>query len=516
MSTSTIETPQTKSLSPAQRALLLELDRRGLLPRPSRNLNFIDFLQEDRPSEWFGGRHIDLLASELEAVARGEVKRLMVLMPPRHIKSELISRKFPAWYLGTHPDKSIILCSYGADLAEGFSREARNTLEARAAWFGVGVASDSRSVSEWHMEGHRGGLVAAGVGGPITGKGANIAIIDDPLKGAEEANSEVIRQKLKDWYRSVLRTRLTPHGAIILVMTCWHQDDLGGWLREQAKTGGEQWRVVSLPAIAEADDLLGRTEGEALWPEMFGLSELLATKQSLGSYLWQSLYQQNPQPGEGARFRRSWFRYARLTDVDGVPMWTLPGSEGREDRHYAVAECYRIQTVDTAMTAKQTSDYFVCSTWDVTPDADLMLVDVFRERAETVRHMDILRGQFDLHQPSVQLVEQAVSGYNLIQEAQIVGLPVVGVKADIDKVSRSLPMQARYEAGKVYHRADADWIGDVESELLAFPIGTHDDFVDTASMAGIELMGRVAREPEPALLSQEELEDLPQVDERPY
>ena len=189
------------------------------------------FIEYDGRGAWQPAKHLDLLCEKLEAVERGELLRLMVFMPPRHGKSEVVSKKFPAWYLGRNPDKEIIISSYSADLAYDFSRIARNTFrEWGPKLWGLNLADDSSAVGRWGIQGHRGGLVAAGVGGPITGRGAHVAIIDDPFKNYEEAASETIRQKVLNWYKSTLRTRLAPGGAIVLVMTRWHEKDLAGEL----------------------------------------------------------------------------------------------------------------------------------------------------------------------------------------------------------------------------------------------------------------------------------------------
>jgi hypothetical protein len=261
----------------------------------------------------------------LEAVERGEIKRLMVFMPPRHGKSEVVSKKFPAWYLGRNPEKEMIITSYSADVAEDFSRIARDTLE---EWgpkiFGVTVAQDSKAVDRWGVqsvpkdpdekpEKYRGGLKAAGVGGSITGRGAHVAIIDDPFKGVEDSSSPTMRQKVYDWYKAVLWTRLAPGGAIILVMTRWHEDDLAGRLiKEMEKEDGEKWEIVELPAVAEENDILGRSPGEGLWIERFGQAYYDKLKTTVGSKFFASLYQQKPRPGEGSTFKRRWFKYYKV------------------------------------------------------------------------------------------------------------------------------------------------------------------------------------------------------------
>ena len=178
--------------------------------------NLVHFLEYQSKGDWKRANHLELLCNKLEKVSQGLIRKLMVFMPPRHGKSEVVSKKFPAWYLSKHPSNEVIISSYSADLAYDFSRIARNTIRNQNV-FDVKIASDSSAVKKWNLEGYRGGLSAAGVGGPITGRGANVAIIDDPFKNWEEASSEVIRDKVHNWYQTVLQTRLAPGGSIVLV-----------------------------------------------------------------------------------------------------------------------------------------------------------------------------------------------------------------------------------------------------------------------------------------------------------
>ena len=275
--------------------------------------SLLGFMEYEGRGEWQREPHLELLCNKLEQVMLGLVPRLMVFMPPRHGKSQICSKKCPAYYLGKNPGHSIILTSYSADLAFDFSTIARDTLmKERAIFPDVTVNKSSRAKKRWTIEGHYdSGLIAAGAGGPITGRGGNIAIIDDPFKNWEEAQSSTVRESIWNWYRSTLRTRLAPGGAIILIMTRWHEDDLAGRLLAEMDAGtGEKWDIVSLPAIAEGADALNRKEGEALSPR-FPISELNSTKQALGSYLFNALYQQRPRPEDGDYFKKNW-----LVDVD--------------------------------------------------------------------------------------------------------------------------------------------------------------------------------------------------------
>lgn len=440
-----------------------------------------DFLTLDGRGFWRRAKHLDALCNALEAVERGEIERLMVFMPPRHGKSEVVSKKFPAWYLGRNPDNEVVIVSYQADLAYDFSKIARETLrEWGPELWGVEIDPTSRSVSRWGIDGRRGGLKATGVGGPLTGRGGHMAIIDDPHKNWQEAVSKRIRDNIWDWYRSTFRTRLAPGGAIVIVMTRWHEDDLAGRLLRQGDEQGE-WTVIEFPAYAGDNDSLGRSPGEVLWPERFDKEAIDAFRRDLGGYMFAALYQQKPRPDEGSLFKRSWFRYFR--EEDGV--YVLVTGDGA--KRVPKDSCWVFQTVDPAATESDRSDYFVAATWAVTKDRDLLLLDVFRERAETTKHIPIIRSLYERWRPSFQGVEKKTYGLNIIQAARREGLPIRPLPADVDKVSRARPVSARYEIGAVYHKQGAPWLDDWEAELVAFPHGAHDDQVDVAAYAGIEI-----------------------------
>lgn len=403
--------------------------------------------------------HHVLIAEHLEAIERGDIDRLMIFMPPRHGKSELASIRFPAWFLGRNPDKRIIGTSYAAQLAYSFSRQARNLIQSEAWPFDVTLADDSAAVQAWNLQDHRGGYVAAGVGGPITGQGANLLIIDDPVKNAEEADSETYRQSVWEWYQSTAYTRLEDDGAIVLILTRWHHDDLAGRLLDEMKNGGDQWTVLELPAI---DD-----KGEALWPEKYNVEALERIKQAVGSRTWTALYQQRPTDDEGAIIQREWWRYYRE----------------------APALSHVVQVWDTAFKAKASSDYSVCATWG-RGEAGYYLLDVWRGR---VTFPDLKRQAVALyakHQPHVIVTEDAASGQSLIQELEReTRLPVVAYRPDRDKVARVNAVTPTIEAGKVFLPESAPWLADFIEEHSQFPNGAHDDQVDTTAMALNRLIG---------------------------
>ncbi len=239
---------------------------RELLSRREARKALLRFTEYTLPN-YIAANHHTLIADKLEALERGDIDRLMINMPPRHGKSELASRRFPAWFLGRNPDKSVIAASYNSDLATDFGRQVRNIVACTgySKLFETRLAEDSRAANRWNTD-DGGTYVAAGVGTAITGRGADILLIDDPLKDREEADSELQRQKIWDWYTSTAYTRLAPNGRIVVIQTRWHEDDLSGRLLEESKKGGDAWDVLELPAIND--------DGEALWPEFYPLKVL--------------------------------------------------------------------------------------------------------------------------------------------------------------------------------------------------------------------------------------------------
>jgi predicted phage terminase large subunit-like protein len=426
------------------------------------------------------------IADRLCAIERGEIDRLMIFQPPRSGKSMLTSEFTPSWYLGLHPDRRVILCSYGAHLASNWGRKSRDVLEAYGpAYFDVAVARTSKAADHWNLEGQPGGMNTAGVGGPITGFGADLLIIDDPLKDAEEAGSEVIRAKQIDWWQAVARTRLMAGGAVVLMQTRWHEQDLAGWLLEDMRHGGDQWEVLSLPAIAEETDQLGRSEGEALWPSKFPLADLERTKRALGGYYWAALYQQRPVPAGGAIFKRHDFRY--FTEDPENDLYWMRGAQGEEDKPVGRSYCYQFVTCDPAFSEKETADYTALGLWAVTPWMDLLLLDVARIRFDVENLPAAIHRYFELWSPSDIRIESKAYGTRVINALVQQGLPIIPLEADTDKVTRALSAVPRYECHAVFHRQGGEYVDDYEREMLAFPNGAYDDQVDMYAYAALAL-----------------------------
>lgn len=300
----------------------LELrQRRKIIAPPLTFRAFVDLVNPRYV--WY--KHCQVLADVLQRVADGDLRRVMVFMPPRHGKSELVSRLFSAYYLYRHPDHFVGINSYAADLAYTFSRSARDNFT-RAG----GVLRDDASAVKHWLTTNDGGLWAAGVGGPITGKGGHLLIIDDPLKNAEEAASETIRAKHKDWYGSTLYTRLEPSGSLVVVQTRWNEDDLSGYLLDNEKEEPEYWHIVNMPAIADNDPLDfpvsctiepdDRIDGAALCPERFPIERLnkIRANPSVTEYFFSALFQQKPTPKSGNFFHRDWFTIVEVAPRGGA------------------------------------------------------------------------------------------------------------------------------------------------------------------------------------------------------
>lgn len=413
--------------------------------------------------------------------------RLMVFMPPRHGKSLLGSQYAPAWYLGRWPSRRVIIASYQHDIASGWGRQARALLsEYGPPIFNVQVQQASRAAGRWDTD-QGGGLIAAGIGGGITGRGADLFIIDDPLKDADQAHSAVIRQKHWDWWQSTGRTRLMPGAAVVIIMTRWHEDDLAGRLLAQARDDpdADQWDVLCLPALAEPDhplldgtDPLGRRAGEALWPEQFDAEGLRRTRAASGSFWFAAMYQQRPAPAEGGMFRRDYWRRYQLTD--GI--LTLHPPSG-DPRRVPLDQLPIFQAVDVAATESTASDYTVILTCATTPQDDLIILARDRRRLETPDVTALIKDAYHRHQPALVGIEDKTFGTAIIQGLLRESLPIHRLKADRDKVTRALPAAAKAENGKVYLPMNQAWADELEEEAASFPNGTHDDQVDALAYA---------------------------------
>lgn len=399
----------------------------------------------------------------------GRRRRLLVAMPPRHGKSELVSHWTPVWFLDLFPTRRVILASYEADFAATWGRRVRNTITRHAERLRVRVAEDSAAATRWDTT-EGGGMVTAGVGGALTGRGAHLLIVDDPVKNREEAESAARRATVWDWWTSTAYTRLEPGGAVVLVMTRWHEDDLAGRLLAQMTAGGERWDVLALPALAEADDPLGREAGAPLWPARFDAEALAGIRRAIGSYDWAALYQQRPAPAEGGIFKRDWWRFydtppARFDEV--------------------------LQSWDCAFKDAKTSDFVSGQVWGRV-GADKYLLDRVHARlsfTETVKAIRALSARWP--QAHAKLIEDKANGPAVIDTLthEIAGL--IAVEPQGGKEARAHAASPQVEAGNVYlpARHVAPWVDEYLDELAAFPNGRYDDDVDATTQALLRLTG---------------------------
>lgn len=413
------------------------------------------------------------------AVAAGQSPRLIINMPPRSGKSELASRIFPAWHLGRNPSHEIIACSYAGSLANDFSRKVRGLLREQSfqsVFPDVALAKDSQSVEVWNTN-HGGGYVAAGVGGPITGRGAHVLVIDDPLKNREDAESEGTRQSIWDWYTSTAYTRLAPGGGVIVMMTRWHDDDLGGRLLQQMQDGeGDEWKVVRYPAIAEHDELF-RRQGEALHPDRYPVDALERIKRTIGPRDWSALYQQNPVADDGDYFTKGDFQWYRQQDLPPL-----------EEMNFYTAW-------DLAIGQKEQNDFTVGITVGVDRKDDIYVVDIQRGRWRT---LEIIEKMIEVQRVWQSKLVGIERGHILmtmgpilekrIRETRIM-MPIEELKPGRqDKIARARPIQARMQQRRVYFRQHCDATLALYVEMLRFPNGTHDDGVDSMAWIGQLLM----------------------------
>lgn len=458
------------------------------LARPQHSARSpIDFARYATAGAYQTPAHLKLINEKLVQVAEGEIKRLIVEGPPRHGKSWLVSKYFPPWFIGTHPDQRIIFTTYEAEFAAKWGLASKSLLEEYGrSVFGVQLNPDSAAAARWDLQGQEGGMVSVGTGGPVTGKGANVFIIEDPIKNAEQANSAAQRETLWTWFQSVAFTRLEPGAAIIVMGARWHEDDLTGRLL----ASGEPWEVIKLPAIAEDEDILGRLPGEALWPERYSLEELEAIKRTVGSYVWAALYQQSPVPVGGNIIQRSWFRYWQSQEHTFPPVRVrLPDGTVAEYHAVTLEDSFgfdeMFQSWDLSFKESTTSDYVVGQVWGKR-GADRYLLDQTRARMDLPKTIAAIR-RMTAEWPAARrkLIEEKANGSALIASLrhEIEGL--IPINPTADKITRVHAITPQLESGNVYipHPHSEPWVQPLIEEWVSFPSAKHDDTVDAGTQA---------------------------------
>lgn len=419
---------------------------------------FHRFLKVAKPEYDWHPEHLAECRRWLDKVTSGECKRLMLFLPPRHGKSEQATIHYAAYRLLLDDRLKVILGAYNHGLACHFSRQVRRV----ASEFGFQFAEDANKQNQWSSTAG-GGLYGVGVGSGVTGFGADLIIIDDPVKSRQEAESPTYRQRVLDWYQSDLYTRLHPGAPIILIMTRWHSLDLAGQLLEQAKEGGEKWDVVSLPAIAEENDEIGRQPGEALWPVRYSVEDFERIKKAIGSYAFSALFQQRPSPREGGFFRPEWLPVVDPRPRSGLACraWDNAATVHGGDHSTGV----RI--------VRDRPKFVITSVWrgQVSPDQ-------LRVAKRTQGQIDGLQTVIHLSQdPGAAGVDQVES-----DRRYLAGFGVVDKRPTGSKEVRAMPFAAACEAGLV-ELERGDWNRAFIDELCAFPTGQHDDQVDAAADA---------------------------------
>ena len=457
---------QLGSLPPdRQKEVLILLDElNAAKARTAAQTDFLSFVKEVWPA-FIEGSHHKIMSDAFNRIADGSLKRLIVNMPPRHTKSEFASHLFPAWYLGRYPDKKVIQTAHTAELAVGFGRKVRNLVgsdDYQAIFADVSLSTDSKAAGRWNTN-KDGEYFAIGVGGAVTGKGADILIVDDPHSEQEAAQGDpAVYDRTYEWYTSGPRQRLQPGGAFCLVMTRWSKKDLtGSILKASIERGGaDEWEIIEFPAILPS--------GNPLWPGFWPLDQLEALKAELPISKWSAQYQQDPTSEEGALVKREWWK------------------EWEEKKPPACD--FVIQSWDTAFLAKETADYSACTTWGVFTTEDgvsnIILLDAIQERLEFPDLKTRAHEMYKEYEPDAFIVEAKAAGTPLIFELRRMGIPVGEYvpSRGRDKVARVNAISDLFSSGHVW-APKTRWAELVVEEFAAFPNGDHDDLVDSSTQA---------------------------------
>ena len=426
------------------------------------NTDFLSFVKHVWP-DFIEGYHHKKIADKFNQLADGKIKRLIINMPPRHTKSEFASFLLPAWMIGRRPKLKIIQSTHTTELAVRFGRKAKTLMDSEEykEVFQTRLREDSQAAGKWETS-QGGEYYAAGVGSAITGRGADLLIIDDPHSEQDALNLQSM-ERAYEWYTSGPRQRLQPGGAIVLVMTRWNTKDLtGALMKAQAESKADQWEVIEFPAILPS--------GQPVWPEYWKLDELEGVKASLSLQKWNSQWMQNPTSEEGAIIKREWWNDWEHEDMPKVS--------------------HIIQSYDTAFMKKQTADYSAITTWGVfylneDSGPQLILLDAVKERLEFPELRRVAKEQYNYWEPETVLVEAKASGLPLTYELRKMGIPVINFTPSKgnDKHTRVNSVAPLFESGCIWAPTSKDFAQEVIEECAAFPYGDHDDLVDSMTQA---------------------------------
>lgn len=463
------------TLSKQQIEVLAKEAQKELAKRNYRD--YVEFVHHGHYSHY---RHTELVCDVLQRVADGEQLSILIEMPPRHGKSMTVTETFPSFYLGKNPNKRVIAAAYSDGLATKFGRLNRNKFnEFSPGLFDLKLSESNAAMKDWGVEDHRGGMIATGIGGSITGQGADLMIIDDPIKNMQEASSQKIRDNIWDEWEATLSTRLHDGASLIVIMTRWHEDDLIGRL---LKRSPRKWIRLRLPAIAEdEDDLLQREIGEALCPEL-GFNEKWAEskKEEVGSRTWAALYQQRPSPAGGNIFKREWMKYYVRTS-EQKREWGLSDDVAVLPVHFDKMA----QSWDCTFKDSSTSDFVAGGVWG-RKQAQYFLLDADHRRMGFTETIKAIRAMSDKWpQARSKYIEDKANGSAVIDMLKDEISGIIPVEPEGGKEARANAVSPLFEAGNVYlpHPNMCSWVEDLIEELVSFPNAAHDDLVDMTTQA---------------------------------
>lgn len=426
------------------------------------------FAIESSYGNWQPANHLLKIENKVMKMLYGGIKNLVINMPPRHGKSEFLSYYFPIWYLGNYPNRRIIFSTYSQRFANLFGRRCKEFFKNEGIkYFNIELDKSNSSAAEFGIKDNSGSMVSVGAGGSITGRGADLFIIDDPIKNNYDAMSSVIRENQYEWLRSTVMTRMEPRGNILLIMTRWHEEDLAGKL---ISSHSGEWDKFVMKSIYNENG-----KEKALWQDRFSLDRLKVIKKEIGNFWFSALYQQEPIPIGGGIFKREKIRYFELQDKLIITQ--------NKSSFNSINDCSIFAAVDLAARNSETSDYTAIAVLAVSKENDIFLLDLIRDRFDPAYHIQLIKNVYHKYKPILIGIEAVQYQASLVSIASKEGLPVKPIAARGDKVMRSFTTAAKFDAGQFYINSNLENLDVLENELLNFPNVKHDDQVDAISYA---------------------------------